>query len=249
MSTIDSRTTGAGQSEHRTVARTARILELVSERPGALRLADLTERLAAPRSSVHVLVRGLISVGYLVEADGRYSIGYPLAELVRPSESGLVELLGPELDALRDRTGETVTLGLFAGENVVYLACSQSRHSVRYVPELRVRRPLLPTSIGKLLLATWPQDRLRAHLQVHGTGDLDADLATVATVRAQDRAFNRGESLTAVTAVARPLEVAGRRIGGISVGGPSGRVADDIEQIDDALAGVVRDDVRRVLSG
>jgi IclR family transcriptional regulator, acetate operon repressor len=226
-------------AEHRTVTRTARILEMVSADAGVLRLADISERLGAPRSSVHVLIRGLVSVGYLVEVDGRYSIGYSLGELVRPSESGLTELFLPHLDEIRDETGETVTLGLFAGEHVVYTACAQSKHSVRYVPELRIRRPLLPTSIGKLLLATWPEDRLRKHVLAHGCGDVDADLATVGVVRAESRAFNRGETLSAVTAVARPCRVDGRRIGGISVGGPSERMLPRLEEIDAVLSRVL----------
>ncbi|GAA0922972.1 IclR family transcriptional regulator [Pseudonocardia zijingensis] len=243
MSTVEPR-----RSEHRTVTRTARILELVSAHPGELRLADLSERLGAPRSSVHVLVRGLVSVGYLVEADGRYSIGYTLGELVRPSEMGLTEMLLPRLEAIRDATGETVTLGLFAGEFVVYTASAPSRHSVRYVPELRTRRPLLPTSIGKLLLATWPEERLRKYLQAHGSGDVEADLATVAVVRADDRAFNRGETLASVTAVARPCHVDGRRIGGVSVGGPSERVLPRLDEIDRTLAEVIGGNVESALA-
>jgi DNA-binding IclR family transcriptional regulator len=228
-------------AEHRTVTRTARILEMVSSEAGVLRLADISERLGAPKSSVHVLVRGLVSVGYLVEVDGRYSIGYSLGELVRPSESGLTELFLSHLDEIRDETGETVTLGLFAGEHVVYTASAQSRHSVRYVPELRTRRPLLPTSIGKLLLATWPEDRLRKHVLAHGSGDVDADLSTVGVVRAQGRAFNRGETLSAVTAVARPCRVNGRQIGGISVGGPSERMLPRLDDIDRTLSRVINE--------
>ncbi|MGH3585271.1 MAG: IclR family transcriptional regulator domain-containing protein, partial [Pseudonocardia sp.] len=117
----------------------------------------------------------------------------------------------------------------------------QSRHSVRYVPELRTRRPLLPTSIGKLLLATWPEGRLRKHVSTHGSGDVEADLSTVAVVRVENRAFNRGETLSAVTAVARPCRVDGRRIGGISVGGPSERMLPRLEDIDRTLSRVINE--------
>jgi DNA-binding IclR family transcriptional regulator len=230
---------GARSSEHRTITRTARILEMVSAHPGVMRLADISERLGAPRSSAHVLIRGLVSVGYLVEVDGRYSIGYSLGELVRPSELGLTEMLQPHLEKIRDATGETVTLGLFAGEYVVYTACAQSKQEVRYVPELRTRRPLLPTSIGKLLLAMWPEGRLRKYLSTHGSGDVEADLSTVAVVRAEGRAFNRGETLSSVTAVARPCRVDGRQIGGISVGGPSERVLPQLEEMDRVLSEVI----------
>lgn len=248
VSVIESGTPVARQSEHRTVTRTARILEMVSAHAGELRLADISERLGAPRSSAHVLIRGLVSVGYLVEVEGRYSIGYSLGELVRPSELGLTEMLRPHLDGIRDATGETVTLGLFAGEYVVYTACAQSRHEVRYVPEIRTRRPLLPTSIGKLLLATWPDARLRKYVSAHGSGDVETDLSTVAVVRAENRAFNRGETLTAVTAVARPCRVDGRQIGGISVGGPSERVLPQLEDIDRTLREAIGDGFDSTLS-
>jgi len=248
MSVIEPGTPVGRQSEHRTVTRTARILEMVSAQPGELRLADISERLGAPRSSVHVLIRGLVSVGYLFEVDGRYSIGYSLGELVRPSEMGLTEMLLPHLEKIRDATGETVTLGVFAGEFVVYTACAQARHSVRYVPELRTRRPLLPTSIGKLLLATWPEDRLRKYLRTHGSGDVEADLATVAVVRAEGRAFNRGETLSSVTAVARPCRVDGRQIGGVSVGGPSERVLPRLDEIDRTLSEVIGENFDSKLS-
>lgn len=240
--------TAGRNNEHRTITRTARILELVSARPGELRLADLATALAAPKSSVHVLIRGLVSVGYLIDVEGRYLVGYSLGELVRPSETGLTELLTPVLEELRDASGETVTLGLFAGEFVAYLACAQSHSSVRYVPELKTRRPLLPTSIGKLLLATWPEDRLRAHLVTHDPSHVGAAVDLIATVRAEGRAFNRDETLTEVTAVARPYGIRGRMIGGISVGGPSGRVLPRIDELDALLDRALREQVHPLLA-
>ena len=63
------------------------ILELVAvNEPIGLRLAELCDMIGAPKSSVHGLVRGLVTTGYLRETQGRYCRGPASAMLTIGSE-------------------------------------------------------------------------------------------------------------------------------------------------------------------
>src|SRR5690606_14181139 len=75
--------TVGGSHGHRTVSRVMGILEFGCGSEQCVRLADIVNELSAPRSSVHGLVHGLVSTGYLrATDDGRYTLGGAFSALV-----------------------------------------------------------------------------------------------------------------------------------------------------------------------
>lgn len=231
--------------QHRTVNRVTTILELVAADPHGARLATLATALDAPRSSVHGLVQGLLAVGYLRESGGAYEVGPAVNALLTPGRPALPALARPGMRRLRARFDETVMLAVAVGDSVVYLDSIESSQLIRYSAPRRQRRPMYPTSTGKCLLAHAPQHRRESYLRRHIADEQrradihrELDEARVASV-----AFNRGETLPDVSAVAGIVLRAGKPAAALAIAGPTTRMD---AKLDDAAVAVL--DVARELS-
>lgn len=212
--------------QHRTVSRVTDILELVAAEPHGAKLATLTTALAAPRSSVHGLVQGLLAVGYLREQDGAYLIGPAVSALLSPASPALPTLARPGLQQLQTRFDETVMLAVAVGDSVAYLDTIVSTQLIRYSAPRRQRRPMYPTSSGKCLLAGAPQRRIEGYLRKHIADEQDRAAVRSELDRAREDgiAFNRGETLPDVNAVASLVSAGGKPVAAIAVAGPASRM-------------------------
>ena len=187
---------GTAASEHRTVNRVMTILELVvAAEPQGLRLADLSDQMQAPKSTIHGLTKGLVATGYLREFAGRYYLGSAVS-LLSPGAPRVPAAFHRALDRLRDRWQETAVLGMLVGDSVVNVAISEPDQLIRASPVLNVRRPLWPTSYGKNFLAHMASTRRDAYLRRHFASATElAPGSARSSVREAGIAFNREENI------------------------------------------------------
>jgi IclR family acetate operon transcriptional repressor len=163
-----SRTAETNGQPVKSAVRTVQLLEYFAGHPGSHSLGDLHETLRYPKSSLYVLLRTLVELGWVeVDATGtRYGIG------VRALLVGTSYIDGDEvvlaardtLDWLATQTTETVHLARLDGFDVVYLATRESQHYLRPFTRVGRRLPAHTTSLGKALLATRTDDVVRAML-------------------------------------------------------------------------------------
>ncbi|MGM0699871.1 MAG: IclR family transcriptional regulator [Actinomycetota bacterium] len=217
-------------STHRTVTRIVRILESAA-RAGdqGVTLSALARELDAPKSSVHGFVRGLCTEGYLAEAADGYVLGSGVAHVLGPAENSVVLLIEDVLAEISARTGETVTVAVRVGASVVYVHSLPADYEVCYAPRLKVRRPLLPTSSGKLFFAFAPKpgdSDLLASFGPEARARLDAELPAI---RDSGIALNRGETVPDVSAVAVGVFVDSVLSAAITIAGPITRTKEHIE--------------------
>jgi DNA-binding IclR family transcriptional regulator len=238
---------GAG---HRGVERIARILEAAAASPSGVRLIEAATLLDAPRSSIHSLLKGLTGVGYLEERDGRYVIGKGLQALLAPHQtSWLVDLASDDVTRLSHDIGETTLLGLQVGDSIVYIFQAESSQSIRYTAKLGERRVLYPTSIGKLFLAAADDRALTAFFKAHPNLDETQVRAELTQIRQAGVAYNRGETVKGVTAVAAAIRGAdGKPLAAISVVGPVYRMEDELPRAADRVQAVAAKLSKRVLT-
>jgi DNA-binding IclR family transcriptional regulator len=235
----------ATDGEHRTVSRVMSILEAVAGSPGPVTLTALRATLDAPKSSVHGLVRGLVSTGYLRDDAGGYILGPALSLLARDGEPAILRSARPSLQALSAATGESATLCMPVGDSIVYVDIVPGAHLIRYSPPLNVRRPLYPPSAGKCVLAQMPLPRRTRYLRSLFSDD---DSAIQAALRELDQvarvgyATNRGETVPEVFAAASPIVWRGEAVACLQVTGPESRLA---ERLDD-IAVLVRAEAQRL---
>jgi DNA-binding IclR family transcriptional regulator len=213
--------------EHRTVTRVTTILEAAASCPTGASLGELATLLAAPKSSVHYLVKGLLATGYLQETpEGRYEIGPAVAMLNSSGASPVLASAHRSLETIQRACNESATLCTLVGGNVVYVDHVDSTQMIRYSAPLRVRRPIYPTSAGKCFLAFMPEAKRSKYLRevVEGANLAEAE-AELRDVARDGYAMNRGETIPDVFAVASPVIIGDAVAACLQVAGPEGRMA------------------------
>lgn len=119
-------------------------------------------------------------------------------------------LLGETCAEIAVRTGETVTVATRVGDRaVVYVHAEPSAFEVCYRSRLRERRPILPTSAGKLFLAA--DDERESTLALAGENDRRRYRDEIGAIHETGMAFNRGETVSDLGAVTVHRTVRSRR--------------------------------------
>ncbi|CAB4796416.1 MAG: helix-turn-helix domain-containing protein [Actinobacteria bacterium] len=131
------------------------LLHALEER-GALGLADLRAAVGLPRATTHRLAVALEHHG-LVRRDneGRFELGLGLVGLGRAAAERLPVATAalPAMEALRDRTGESVQLYVLEGSGRRCVVSLQSTHGLRWIVPEGALLPLERGSAGRVLTA------------------------------------------------------------------------------------------------
>ncbi|MER5202032.1 IclR family transcriptional regulator [Streptomyces sp. NPDC002825] len=232
------------------VARAFDILELFLQGDGTLSAPEITRRLGLPRTTAHELVTTLAARNYLApvpDQPGRYRLG------VRPYQLGSRYAEQLDLSAeghqvareVADTCGETVHVAVLEDADVIYIAKVDSTRAVRMVSAAGRRLPAHCTAVGKMLLATLPEDELDERLEArelvamtpHSLADPDALRAALAEIRILGVAVEQQESNPDVSCVAAPVrDRSGRVVAALSVSVPVHRWNEDRENELTALA-------------
>jgi DNA-binding IclR family transcriptional regulator len=228
------------------VSRVTSILEAVASHPAGVRLTDLAKLLGAPKSSVHGLTKGLVATGYLVERDGTYALGPAIDALLIAPRGSLLETARTAMVELQQKWDETVSLCALVGDSVVYVELVESTQSIRYSGPLRTRRPLYPTSAGKCFLAYMPTSRFEEYLKNFPASEHDSIRKEIATVRKEGVAYNWGQTVLDVTAVAGPILVDGQPVACLAVAGPTARISDKLGGLTESVRAVTAEAARRL---
>ena len=149
----------------KSAARALEILELFAVRREPMNATQIGATLGYPKSSLSVLLKSLISQGYLSSSRGDGGL-FPTLKLTRLGDWVPAALLGSEtllplLSALRDRTGETVTLTIPVDLNMRCVHALIGTHPISLQVEEGVSFPTIGTAIGTMFLATQPDAVIR----------------------------------------------------------------------------------------
>ncbi|QHC28886.1 IclR family transcriptional regulator [Streptomyces sp. HF10] len=238
----------AGGAQVKSAVRTVELLEYFAGRPGMHSLAAVQETVGYPKSSLYMLPRTLVELGW-VETDAtgtRYGIGVR-ALLVGTSYidgDEVVAAARPALDRLADHTTETVHLARLDGTGVVYLATRPSPHSPRPFTRVGRRLPAHSTSLGKAILATYTDDEVRAllppelpALTEHTLTDRERLIEELRRVRERGFAVDREENTVGLRCFGVALAYRSPARDAVSCSVPVARLTPDRERtIKDALS-------------
>lgn len=219
-------------SEPGVLAKATAVLMSFTVDDHGVRFTEVQRRTGLPKSTLHRLLREMVSLRLLDLEDGRYRLSGQLFELgMRASvERDLIEVAMPFLEDLYERTHEVVHLGVREGTEVVYVAKLTGHRPVRSPSRLGGRMPLHATAIGKALLAhapaeirhlvlTGPMPRLAARTVI-APAMLSAQLEQVVE---SGIAYENEESAPGLSCVAAPVFDSGdRAVAAVSVTGTVG---------------------------
>ncbi|MFD1828227.1 MULTISPECIES: IclR family transcriptional regulator [Streptomyces] len=235
------------------VTRALDILELFLGGDGTLSAPEITRKLGLPRTTVHELVTTLAARSYLVpvpEQPGRYRLGVRTYQLgSRYAEQLDLAAEGQQVArSVAETCDETVHVAILEDADVIYIAKVDSTHAVRMVSAAGRRLPAHCTSVGKMLLASLPEEELDARLPGPGGEPLRAMTpnsitspgelrAALAEVRERGIAVERRESNPDVSCVAAPVrDSAGRVVAALSISVPMIRWSEERRTELEALA-------------
>ncbi|WP_395327667.1 IclR family transcriptional regulator [Novosphingobium sp. BL-8H] len=233
------------------VTRVIRLLEVLCASSDPVSLADLSRRLATPKSSLAALLRGLADEGFVIGTEGAwrlgpgaFGLGSALTEARRRLQSS--DLIRDGMRRLSAASGETVLLGVGdaqsgpQGESMTYVDLVESAHVVRYLVSIGDRRPFYATAGGRALLATCSPEAVDSYLK-----RLTAERLAPATLvdraglkaaieAAREQGFAQtidqaAEGVTGTAAVIR--DAAGQIVGALVIAAPTARATDRLEEL------------------
>lgn len=150
----------------RSVTRILGLFEVLAKSPDGMSLAELSNTLESPKSSLLTLLRPLVAEGYLNHTTSRYHLGpfiYRLAGNILATRN-FSRMMRPYLHDLAAKTGESIYLSVIDMESqmVTHIDGIDSQNPVRYVSPLGAPRPLHCTAPGRLLLA-YQDEKVQEH--------------------------------------------------------------------------------------
>ncbi|MEU6698873.1 IclR family transcriptional regulator [Pseudonocardia sp. NPDC046786] len=220
-------------SEIQSVARAATVLGLVVDSDGGLTTTEIAKITGMTVSTVHRLAHTLVSGNLLCRdaASDRFLPGPLLLRLARKSlgASGVPEA-ADVLKELADRTGETASIGMRRGDEVLVVLSVPSTRPLRYTGRPGERVPLLDSAIGCAIVA-FGTDPLGHVAQVlTRAGASESWLTEVELMATQFRGYAVLDDPhdDALRAVAAPVVAAGDVVRmGVEIQGPVSRLPDD----------------------
>lgn len=223
----------AARSGTQSVDRAVSVLRCF-EQAEQLTPTTVAQQLGLTVSTAHRIIRALHSAGMLGQDQSteRYFLGPTIAILGRLAlERSGATIMQPPLTALRDRTGEAVSLGVRIGDEVAVLVQIPSLEPLRYDQQPGARNPIHVCAMGKTLLA-FDDERIsvaepftRYTPETLTTrAELSADLERT---RSRGYALNNEERIVGVRAIAAPVrDHTGRTIAAVALQGPAVRFDD-----------------------
>jgi DNA-binding IclR family transcriptional regulator len=215
------------------LAKIRGILDAFTLSRPALTLAEIRESTGYPGSTVQRLVANMVAEQFLDRDGDRFRIGVNFAYWAAPATRGLdvLDVIQPVLSALRDETGETVTLFRNEQDLRVCVAMAETSHAIRREMHVGKILALHAGSAGRVLLA-WDAGALERVLAkpleaytaatIVDTGEL---AAAVAATRKTGYAITSDERDEGASGLAAPVfNSAGELYAALAISGPSTRI-------------------------
>lgn len=147
---------GASVQGAQSFSRSVAVLQVIADSDRPLSRAELAEQVDLTRPTLYRIIASLEAEG-LVEPTPQdaYRLGPRLVTLARRAlaQNDVRRIAEPELERLRDATGETVHLAIPADDAMIYIDKIESREVVRMMSTIGTRIALHSTSVGKAYMS------------------------------------------------------------------------------------------------
>ena len=222
-----------------------RVLEAVATADGPVRLSYLATELGMQKSSAHRVLRALVDAGFVAQdpATDLYTATLKVWELGSAVVNAVPvkQAATTVLQELHRRTGETVSLSVLDGDDVLYLDKIVSPRPMGFTTRVgsRVAAPLTVGGRAMLAFEDDPEAVVRrvARRLAKGTLDVEKALADVRRARDDGYLIGVGRADRGIVGIAAAVPgPGGRAAAGLTVSAPAKRMSPKREQeIVDAL--------------
>jgi len=236
----DARTEGKPEGERggvQSLERAFAILDRIAQAEDGIILAELSRMVGLHTSTTFHLVRTLVELEAVRQdrSTKRYYLGRRLYALASSAtgEISLVAMATPLLEDLARDSGETTHLALMSGDAVVIVARVPGSGAFQLVEREGGVRPAHSTSVGKVLLASLPDERLESFLQSapltrstpHTICEPSQLRGEIERVRRSGVAYDDAEFMAEVRCIAAPVrDFTGGVVAAAGLSGPIWRM-------------------------
>lgn len=229
------------KDEHRSTMRVLTILNTLSNETDGLTLAELAQKLNAPKSSLFPIIHTMADQDFLSydESTLKYSIGLHsyLTGISYLERHSVFERIQNEMSQIVDQCSEICQFGILEHAQVLYLAKVDSPEPVRLSSSIGKRLPAYCTSLGKSLLSQHTKEDLELlypdpliPFTSNTVKDLDALWKQLEIVRKTSIAIEEGETHPDISCISTPLIRNGKVVASISVSVPTFRFTPEKRQ-------------------
>jgi IclR family pca regulon transcriptional regulator len=219
------------------LARGLAVIQGFTQQKRSLTMAQLSHRTGIPRAAVRRCLYTLSRLGLVGSEDGKtYSLRPKILSLGHAylSSSTLAMSAQPLLDRVSERLGESSSIALLEGDEILYVARSSITRRIMSVDlSIGTRLPAYCTSMGRVLLAHMPAADLDAYLRrtklvAHTPRTLvspERIRRTLAQVASEDYAIVDQELELGLRSIAVPVrDVAGKVVAAMNISTQASRV-------------------------
>lgn len=209
------------------LAKGLAVIETFGPEKPWLTLSEVARRTAISPGSARRVLLTLQRLGYVGSDGQRFCLQPRTLQLgyAYLSSLPLTRLVQPRLTQLTQDIGESCSLALLDGDDVVYVGRAASPRLTRDYMSVGVRFPAHVTSVGKVLLAALDDDELgrrlgRSTLQTvttHGISDPARLMAQLSEVRREGWALNDQETILGLRSIAVPVRIDSRVLAALSL--------------------------------
>ena len=199
-----------------------------------LTLSEVATRTGLSRAAARRFLRTLVQLGYMRNDGSRFALRPKVLELGYAYLSSLTlpEVAMPHLEQLVEQVHESSSVSELDGDEVVYIARVPTKRIMTVTISVGTRFPAYATSMGRVLLAAQPEDRLETYLGSTSLRGLTGHTITnpaalrreLRRIRTQGWALVDQELEEGLRSVAAPIHDAdGRVIAAVNVSTHAGR--------------------------
>jgi IclR family transcriptional regulator, pca regulon regulatory protein len=191
--TADELEDGSSGTHVRSFARGLSVIRAFTEDRPELTLSDVARETGLTRAAARRFLLTLVDLGYVTVDDRSFRLTPRVLELgyAYLSSSGLPELAQPHLERVAAETGESSSVSVLDGQDVVYVARVATSRIMRINIAIGTRFPAWVTSMGRALLSGFDDDELwqalesaeRTAFTPHTVTDVDELVRIIRRVR------------------------------------------------------------------
>lgn len=236
------------------IERGVAVLRAFGGHDATLSVTDLAARVDLPRPVVRRILLTFDYLGYVTAQNGLWSLTPRILELGAGyfASASLPEVAYPVMNEIVERTGETCSVGVLDGADVIHVARLEERRPMPDAVRVGTRLPAHATAIGKVLLADLGEAALDDFFALSGLEqhtprtitDAAALRGRLAAVRERGFDVSLEELHPGMVAVAVPIVVDGRAVGGLTVS--STTVRESEESLTGTIMPVLRECAARI---
>lgn len=224
------------------LAKGLSVLEAFDRDHPEMTLSQVSQRTgmspAAARRSLHTLT----TLGYIRRIERRFVLSARVLALGSAylDAANVEQLLLPELRRLVHKFGDSASIAVLDGENILYVAHYSEQRASRKIASVGTTYPAYATSLGKVLLAGLDEESFTQYLDTvklkpltdQTVSDRETLSKWIATCRSRGYATSSDELDYGITSLAVPVRVrSGQVVAALNSSGYTGRIS--TEQIVD----------------